>query len=58
MSTLQAGGDIFRAGVAAAGGERYLVCAAGTGWIVLMSFVPALLLWLQAAVDAIVCAQL
>ena len=49
---------VFPCKVAPAGDERYLVCAAVAGRIVLMFFFAAVELWLQAAVDAIVCAQL
>ena len=49
---------VFPCKVAPAGDERYLVCAAGAARIVLTFFFAAVELWLQGAVDAIVCAHL
>ena len=44
--------------VAAADDARYLVCAAGAGRAFWCFFVPDVLLLLQAAVAAVVCAHL
>ena len=46
---------VFSGKVAPAGDERYLVYAAGADLSFWCVFVPALLLWLPAALAAFVC---
>ena len=49
---------VFPCKMAPAGDDRYLGCAAGAAVVVLMFFLAAVELWLQAVVVALLCAQL
>ena len=49
---------VFPCKVTPTGDERYLGCTAVAAAVVLTFFFAAVELWLQGAVDAIVCAQL